>query len=111
MIKNFEEHDPIPEPLPEWQDVDGIAKNITVYFLGHLCKMLGIKNRYSDLYEAEMDKYKAEVPVDDDADSEDVFDAIMARATSQDSDTAPEDVSVGDIIDDVVSSGGDTDEG
>ena len=45
LIKKFEEEKPIPEPDPEWKDVDGIVKYITVYFLGHLCKMIGIKNK------------------------------------------------------------------
>ena len=31
------------EEIQTWKDVDGIAKYITVYFLGHLCKMIGIK--------------------------------------------------------------------
>lgn len=105
MIKNFEDHDPIPEPLEEWKDVDGIRHFYSVYFLGHLCKMLGIKNRHSDLYEAEMNKYRAEIPDLEDADDEDVFDAIMNRAMSGSADG--EDLTVSDIIEDVAS-GGDT---
>lgn len=81
MIKNFEEHDPIPEPLDEWKDVDGIAHFYSVYFLGHLCKMMGIKNPHSELYEKEMAKYRVEIPELADADDEDVFDAAMSRIT------------------------------
>ena len=44
----FENEDPIPEVNPEWKDVDGIVKLFNIYFLGHLSKMLGIKNRYSN---------------------------------------------------------------
>ena len=62
MIQMFEKEEPIGECRPEWRDVDGIIKFITIYFIGHLCKMLGIKNRYAKLYEEEMDKYRAEVP-------------------------------------------------
>lgn len=80
MIKRFEEHDPIPEPLPEWKDVDGDIRLISIYFLGHLLHMLGIKNRHSKMYEDEMNKYRVDNPELEDADDEDVFDAIMNRA-------------------------------
>ena len=33
----------MPEPDEAWQDVDGIRRYINVWFLGHLCKMMGIK--------------------------------------------------------------------
>lgn len=106
MIKNFEDHDPIPEPLPEWKDVDGIRKFYSIYMLGHLCKMLGIKNRHADMYEAEMNKFKAELPDMDDADEEDVFDTIMQRA--MDNGSASDDVSIDDIVKDVASGGGES---
>lgn len=80
MIKRFEDHDPIPEPLPEWKDVDGIIRLISIYFLGHLCHMLGIKNRHAKMYEDEMNKYRVDDPDLEDLDDEDVFDAIMNRA-------------------------------
>ena len=51
-------------------------KHITVYFLGHLGKILGIQNKYSEAYEAEMAKYRVEMPEyegDDDA----LLDAII----------------------------------
>ena len=50
---------------------------ITIYFLGHLCKMLKINNRYSSLYEEEMAKYRVEVPELEEADDEDVFNYII----------------------------------
>ncbi|MBO4733156.1 MAG: hypothetical protein J5662_01635 [Clostridia bacterium] len=78
MIKMFESEDPIPKPDPEWEDVDGIMKYILVYFIGHLCKMLGLKNKYSNLYEEEMEKYAVSVPEDvRDGDSEDIFDYLL----------------------------------
>lgn len=77
-IKMYEEEDPIPEVRPEWRDVDGIIRIVTVYFLGHLMKMLGIKNRLSQMYEDEMDKYRAKVPELADADDDEVFDHIIA---------------------------------
>ena len=78
LIRKWENERPIPEPDDEWKDVDGIAKYITVYFLGHLCKMMGIKNSYSRMYEAEMAKYKVEKPEYED-DDEALFDAVFSQ--------------------------------
>lgn len=80
LIKKFEEEKPIPEPDPEWKDVDGIVKYITVYFLGHLCKMIGIKNNYARMYDEEMAKYKVEKPQYDGGDDEALFDAVFGGA-------------------------------
>lgn len=76
LIRKWENERPIPEPDEEWKDVDGIVRYITVYFLGHLCKMMGIKNSYSRLYEEEMSKYKVEKPEYED-DDEALFDAVF----------------------------------
>lgn len=76
MIQRFENEKPIPKPDPEWEDVDGIVKFITIYFLGHLCKMLNIKNKYSKIYEDEMAKYRVEVPELSEADDDDIFEYI-----------------------------------
>lgn len=62
LIKKYENERPIPEPDPVWKDVDNIIYYVRVWFLGHLCKMLGISNDYSRLYEEEMEKYKVEIP-------------------------------------------------
>lgn len=62
LIKKWENEKPIPEPDSEWKDVDGIIRYISIWFLGHLCKMMNIKNSYSRLYEEEMEKYKVEKP-------------------------------------------------
>lgn len=76
LIKKWENERPIPEPDEEWKDVDGIAKYITVYFLGHLCKMMGIKNSYSRAYEIEMTKYKVKKPEYED-DDEALFNSVF----------------------------------
>lgn len=70
LIKKYENERPIPEPDPMWKDVDGIVKYINVWFLGHLCKMIGIKNEYSMAYEEEMKKYKVEAPKFEEDDSD-----------------------------------------
>lgn len=77
MIQRFENEKPIPKPDPEWEDVDGIMKLIVVYFIGHLCAMLGIKNRMAKYYQEEMDKYRAKEESLKEADDEEVFDYIF----------------------------------
>lgn len=76
LIKRWEDEKPIPEPDPEWKDVDGIIRYISIYFLGHLCKMMGIKNTYSRMYEDEMAKYRVEKP-EYEGDDEAIFDAVF----------------------------------
>lgn len=76
LIRKWENEEPIPEPDDEWKDVDGIVKYITVYFLGHLCKMMGIKNSYSRMYEKEMSQYKVDKPEYED-DEEALFEAVF----------------------------------
>lgn len=82
MIQMFENERPISEPREEWKDVDHIVKYITIYFLGHLCKMLKIKNRYSALYEAEMAKYRVEIPELEEADDEDIFSFLLENGVA-----------------------------
>lgn len=60
LIKQFENEHPIPEPSPEWKDVDGIKKYINVWFLGHLSRMMGIKNDNVTEYNSEIEKYAVE---------------------------------------------------
>lgn len=76
-IANFEREDPIIDPDPEFDDVDGIRKNITTWFLGHLAKMGGIKNAYIKEYEDEMKKYTIERPSYEE-DESDTSDAIFS---------------------------------
>lgn len=83
MIKMFEDERPVPEPLDEWRDVDGILKIIRVFFIGHLCKMLGLRNKYSQEYEETMNEFAAITPEDmifDD--SEDVYDYLLEHGFS-----------------------------
>lgn len=68
LIKKYENERPVPEPDPMWADVDGIKKYVQIWFLGHLCRMLGINNEYAQMYEDEISKYKVDAPeyVEDD---------------------------------------------
>jgi hypothetical protein len=76
LIRLWENEKPIPEPDDEFKDVDGIGKYISVFFLGHLAKMVGIKNKFARMYEAEMNKYTVQKP-EYEEDSEALFDAIF----------------------------------
>ena len=76
-IRMFENSYPIPEPDPDFQDFDGIVKYITTWFLGHLCKMLGIKNTYCKLYEQELEKMRIERPDLEEVDDESLFNDIF----------------------------------
>ena len=76
LLRKFEEEKPLPDPDPEWEDVDNIGKYISVFFLGHLCKMIGIKNKFARMYEEEMAKYTAQRP-EYEGDEEATFDAIF----------------------------------
>lgn len=53
-IKKFENEEPFPEPDEELKDVDGFKKYIRVWFLGHMCKILGLDNEYSQEYDEEL---------------------------------------------------------
>ena len=60
LLKKFEETRPIPEPAPEWKDVDGIRRYANTWFRGGLGKALRIKNENTTLYDEaveEMERY------------------------------------------------------
>ena len=61
-IAKWEEDEPIVEPDKEFQDVDGMRKNVITWFLGSLCKTAGIKNEYSQYFDDEVKKYTVERP-------------------------------------------------
>ena len=62
LIKKWETEYPVPDPDPEFEDVDGIKKYINVWFFGHLCRMLGLENDYSKEYDEETLKYTVDLP-------------------------------------------------
>ena len=70
LIDKWENTRPIPEIDEELRDVDKISKYISVFFFGHLCKMIGVDNDYARQYEEYMKEYTVDKPeyTDDDAD-------------------------------------------
>ena len=52
LLEQWEDTKPVPEPDPEFKDVDGIWHLLKVFF-GWICVALGIKNVYAAEYEKE----------------------------------------------------------
>ena len=82
LIKKWEETRPLPDVDKELEDVDKIGLMIDVFFKGHLCKMLDIKNTFSHIYEKYIAKYTVKKPeYYDDDDSETLFEKIFGSAS------------------------------
>jgi hypothetical protein len=77
-IDRYENQRPIPEADPEFKDVDGIVRYVTTWFLGHLCKMLGIRNTYCKLYEDALREQQLEHTEIEEDDDEELFNKIFS---------------------------------
>ena len=78
LIQKYEETRPLPEIDPELEDVDKIGLYIDSFYRGHMSKMLGLKNRFSDIYERVMAKFTVKPPeYDEETDSEILFEKIF----------------------------------
>lgn len=90
LIDKWENERPLPEIDKELQDVDKIGFYIDTFFKGHTCKMLNVKNAFSNLYSSMMKKFTVNKPEynldEDDYDSEINFDAIFGDQSSDLSD-------------------------
>lgn len=76
MIGMFEKERPITK---KYEGTNQMIRFFTIYCLGHLCKMLGFHNKYEDMYEEEMNKYRVEIDELSDAEDEDIFDFITRK--------------------------------
>lgn len=80
LIQKFEETRPLPEVDPELKDVDKIGLIIDVFFKGHLCKMFGLKNAFTSIYEKFMKRYTVEPPqYTEEEDSESIFNRVFGN--------------------------------
>lgn len=77
-IDRLEHERPVAEPDPELQDADGIIQKISIWFLGHAAKMLGIKNMYSQMYEDKMKEFAIE-SADQDEEDDDGYESLFNR--------------------------------
>jgi len=62
LIKQWENHKPIPKPDPEWEDVDGIGHYFRAWVLSPILEMFKLKNPYREEYEEELKRYTAQRP-------------------------------------------------
>lgn len=91
LLEKYEKTRPIPEPAPEWRDVDGIRKYMNTWFRGGLGKALHFKNEHVALYDEatqEMERYT--VRPSDDAQSADGLGAALFDVVSQGEDNSSE---------------------
>ena len=65
----YENKRPLPEIDEQLKDVNGIKKYVFTW-MGHLCKMLNIKNTFTRLYEEEIERLRVEKPEYEDEDEE-----------------------------------------
>ena len=71
-LYRYENERPLPEIDDDLKDVNGMRRYVFTW-MGHLCKMLGLKNSYSQLYEDEIAKYSVEKPEYEGDDDESFF--------------------------------------
>ena len=83
LIDKWENTRPLPEIDEELKDVDKIGLYVDVFFKGHLSKMMGLKNAFSNLYTKFMKKYTVDKPeYNSDDNSEVIFDAVFGNHPS-----------------------------
>ena len=79
LLEQWEDTKPVPEPDPEFKDVDGIGHLLKVFF-GWICVALGIKNVYASEYEKEARQLEVQPPSEmDEALSEDNYARIFGK--------------------------------
>lgn len=85
LIDKWENTRPLPDIDEELKDVDKIGLYIDVFFKGHLSKMMGLKNGFSNLYTKFMNKLTVNKPeYNSDDNSEVIFDAIFGNQNTSD---------------------------
>ena len=75
-LYRYENERPLPEIDDDMKDVNGIRRYVFTW-LGHVLKMLGVKNGYSQLYEEEVARLRVEKPEYDGDDDEAFMTDIM----------------------------------
>lgn len=80
-LYRYENKRPLPDIDDDLKDVNGIRKYVFTW-MGHLCKMLGIKNGYSKMYEDEVARLRVEKPEYDGDDDESFMTNVMEGETT-----------------------------
>lgn len=68
-LYRYENKRPLPEVDKDLRDVNGVKKYIFTW-MGHLCKMMNVKNGYTKMYEEEVNRLRVERPEYDGDDDE-----------------------------------------
>lgn len=76
-IQKWEYSRPLPETPKESRDIRGVIKNITTWYLGHACKMVGLKNSYCKAYEDAMEELRVKRPEYDEEDDDSMLSDIF----------------------------------
>lgn len=83
----YENKRPLPEIDDSLRDVNGIKKYVFTW-MGHLCKMLNIKNTFTKMYEEEVERLRVEKPEYEDEDDETLLiDAYSENESGDDDDS------------------------
>lgn len=78
LIEKWEMEEPIPEPAPEFRDVDGIGQYIRIWFSGWLSKAVGLKNTYTEEFDEYMKRYTVTKPeYTDEENSEGIYEKLF----------------------------------
>lgn len=78
LIAKWEESKPIPEPDDDFKDVDHISEYVDVFMRGHLAKMMGLKNGYSEKYDSYISQHSAKKhEYEEDETSPSIYDQIF----------------------------------
>lgn len=83
-IQKWEYSRPLPETPKENRDIRGVIKNITTWYLGHACKMVGLKNSYCKAYEDAMEELRVKRPEYDEEDDDSMLSDIFNGSGSSD---------------------------
>ena len=81
-IQKWEFNRPLPETSKENRDVRRTIKNITTWYLGHACKMVGLKNSYTRMYEEAMNELRVKRPEYDEEDDDSALSDIFGGSDS-----------------------------
>lgn len=81
-LYKYENKRPLPEIDSSLRDVNHIKKYVFTW-MGHLCKMLGIKNGYTKLYEEEINRLRVEKPEYNDDDEETLLSEVYSEESEE----------------------------
>lgn len=84
-LYRYENERPLPEVSEDLKDVNGLKKYIFTW-LGHICKMVGLKNGYTKMYEREIERLRVQRPEYDDEDDESLLMDVFGESSESDED-------------------------